>query len=159
MILRQAQDKSEFGGRIVAEAMSWIGTPFHPQASVKGVGCDCKGLVAGVAREIGLAEGDSWQAGLADYDIQRVPVQLLSRGLSEIFDAVTGEWQPGDVLLLTISGREQHLAIYAGVGPQGPEMIHCWSRGLKQVVRCPIGSFWKVSAVYRWQKAGHVDER
>ncbi|GBU17330.1 MULTISPECIES: peptidase P60 [Methylobacterium] len=36
--------------RIVAEARAWIGTPYRHQASLKGVGCDCLGLVRGVWR-------------------------------------------------------------------------------------------------------------
>jgi NlpC/P60 family putative phage cell wall peptidase len=36
--------------RIVAEARSWIGTPYRHQASLKGVGCDCLGLLRGVWR-------------------------------------------------------------------------------------------------------------
>jgi NlpC/P60 family putative phage cell wall peptidase len=35
---------------VVAEARSWIGTPYQHQASLKGVGCDCLGLVRGVWR-------------------------------------------------------------------------------------------------------------
>ncbi len=34
------------------EARQWIGTPYHHQMSVKGVGCDCLGLVRGVFRHL-----------------------------------------------------------------------------------------------------------
>lgn len=37
---------------IVAEARSWLGTPYRHQASVRGVGCDCLGLVRGVWRAL-----------------------------------------------------------------------------------------------------------
>ncbi len=37
---------------IVAEARAWIGTPYRHQASLKGVGCDCLGLVRGVWRAL-----------------------------------------------------------------------------------------------------------
>ena len=37
---------------IVAAARGWIGTPYRHQASLKGVGCDCLGLVRGVWREV-----------------------------------------------------------------------------------------------------------
>lgn len=37
---------------IVAEALTWLGTPYRHQASVKGVGCDCLGLVRGVWRAV-----------------------------------------------------------------------------------------------------------
>ncbi len=32
--------------QVVAVDRSWIGTPYHDQASTKGVGCDCLGLIA-----------------------------------------------------------------------------------------------------------------
>ena len=35
---------------IVAEARSWIGTPYRHQGSLKGAGCDCLGLIRGVYR-------------------------------------------------------------------------------------------------------------
>lgn len=37
---------------IVAAARSWIGTPYRHQASLRGLGCDCLGLVRGVWREV-----------------------------------------------------------------------------------------------------------
>ncbi|MCT4334304.1 NlpC/P60 family protein [Paracoccus sp. YLB-12] len=38
--------------RIIAAARSWLGTPYHDQASLKGVGCDCLGLARGVWRDV-----------------------------------------------------------------------------------------------------------
>src|SRR5512142_2549425 len=38
--------------QIVAEARAWLGTPYRHQASLKGVGCDCLGLVRGVWRAV-----------------------------------------------------------------------------------------------------------
>lgn len=43
---------SSLNEQVVSEALSWIGTPFHHQASVKGVGADCLGLVRGVWRQL-----------------------------------------------------------------------------------------------------------
>jgi NlpC/P60 family putative phage cell wall peptidase len=37
---------------VVSAARRWLGTPYHDQASVIGVGCDCLGLVRGVWREV-----------------------------------------------------------------------------------------------------------
>ena len=37
---------------VVAVARRWLGTPYHDQASVPGVGCDCLGLARGVWREV-----------------------------------------------------------------------------------------------------------
>jgi NlpC/P60 family putative phage cell wall peptidase len=38
--------------RVIAAARAWLGTPYHDQASLKGVGCDCLGLARGVWREV-----------------------------------------------------------------------------------------------------------
>ena len=46
--------------QIVAAARGWAGTPYHHQASVKGVGCDCLGLIRGLWREL---VGDEPRAG------------------------------------------------------------------------------------------------
>ncbi|MGH7053678.1 MAG: hypothetical protein ACREFA_07660, partial [Stellaceae bacterium] len=35
-------------GLVVAEAESWIGTPFHHEAAVRGAGVDCLNLLAEV---------------------------------------------------------------------------------------------------------------
>ena len=36
----------------LAEARTWLGTPYQHQASLKGAGCDCLGLVRGVWRTL-----------------------------------------------------------------------------------------------------------
>ncbi|MEH0072933.1 hypothetical protein V6L77_26275 [Pannonibacter sp. Pt2-lr] len=38
--------------RVIVAARSWLGTPYHNQASLRGVGCDCLGLARGVWREV-----------------------------------------------------------------------------------------------------------
>ncbi|MDA3887796.1 MAG: peptidase, partial [Allgaiera sp.] len=38
--------------RVVAIARFWLGTPYHDQASLRDVGCDCLGLARGVWREV-----------------------------------------------------------------------------------------------------------
>jgi hypothetical protein len=39
--------------RIVTETRAWIDTPFHHAAHIRGAGCDCVGLVIGVAKALG----------------------------------------------------------------------------------------------------------
>ena len=45
-------DAAPLPERIVAEARAWAGTPYRHQASLKGVGCDCLGLLRGVWRGV-----------------------------------------------------------------------------------------------------------
>ena len=46
---------------IVAAARAWIGTPYRHQAALRGVGCDCLGLLRGVWRDVLLFR---WRAHL-----------------------------------------------------------------------------------------------
>ena len=39
---------------IIKAAETWIGTPFAHQARIKHVGCDCLGLIMGIANELSL---------------------------------------------------------------------------------------------------------
>jgi cell wall-associated NlpC family hydrolase len=38
---------------LLHNATTWLGTPFHAGAAIKGVGCDCFGLIAALAAEAG----------------------------------------------------------------------------------------------------------
>lgn len=43
---------------IVAEALSWLHTPYHHQAGVKGVGVDCVWYLIRVFQHVGLVDKD-----------------------------------------------------------------------------------------------------
>jgi cell wall-associated NlpC family hydrolase len=141
------------GELVAAEAREWLGTPFRWQQSQKGVGCDCKGLLWGVARELGFPEAESLYAKVADYSPTRpVPSALLKEGFAELFDPVTDEWQPGDILLLKIAGPKgptNHIAI---VSDDTARAIHAQigSRDWVKETRlralltvCPVDSVWR----------------
>jgi NlpC/P60 family putative phage cell wall peptidase len=136
------------GAEIVKEAEEWIGTPFHWQASVKGLGCDCKGLIAGVARAVGRPEADSVEAFAADYS-KLVPVPRLKSGLARLFDRVA-ERQPGDVLLLRMGGAPQHLAIYAPTEAQPDRIIEAMPSGPGKV-RPGRATAVRIDSVWRWR--------
>ena len=140
------------GEVIVDCARRWIGTPFAWGQSVRGAGCDCKGLVAGVAREIGHPAAASFEAGYAGYGT-RVPVDDLRAGMVKLFEPAVA-MQAGDVLLIRVAKRAQHLAIYAG----GNRMIHTYSKGPQRVIESPMGTVWMraLDSVWRWKSEGPV---
>jgi NlpC/P60 family putative phage cell wall peptidase len=45
-------DERMDGGRVVAAALAWVGTPYRHQGARRRVGCDCLGLVRGVWRDL-----------------------------------------------------------------------------------------------------------
>lgn len=132
------------GHAIAAEAETWIGTPFRWQGRVKGVGCDCKGLVAGVAKAVGRPEGDSLEALAGDYGY-KVDARRLKHGLARLFDRAA-EIQAGDVLLLVLGGKAQHLAIALN----DRQMVHCFTGGPSRVVKAAIGHG-RLDSIWRWR--------
>src|SRR5580765_4496677 len=46
--------ESQWRARIVEEAKTWMGTPFHNRAAVKGAGVECGWLIYGVMRDLNI---------------------------------------------------------------------------------------------------------
>jgi cell wall-associated NlpC family hydrolase len=109
------------GEQIVEQARTWIGTPFYHAGREKGLGVDCIGLVIGVCNELGLIGGYDNR----EYS-QVAPDGTMRREVSRFFDELLpgAPMAPGDVLLFTIGGLEQHIAIYTGPGEQ--RIIHAF---------------------------------
>ena len=82
---------------IVAEAMDWLGTPYRHQASLKGVGCDCLGLVRGVWRVVVGAEPEAPPPYTRDWAEAGGEETLLAAALRHLEPVETPA--PGDVLL------------------------------------------------------------
>lgn len=103
---------------VVAAARGWLGTPYLHQASLRGAGCDCLGLLRGVWREVmgveperpGPYSPDWAEAGAGD-DL----VAAARRHLVEIELANAG---PGDVLLFRWRAGlpAKHVAILSAPG-------------------------------------------
>ena len=132
------------GTMMASRARQWKGTPFKWQASVKHVGCDCKGLVAGVLRECGRPEGMSLQANAADYGDPVNQYRLIS-GLRELFDRADAP-QLGDILLLWVRGSPQHLVICTSYGPlRAVQALHTGRKCVVEVgvPRASVHSIWR----------------
>jgi NlpC/P60 family putative phage cell wall peptidase len=139
--------------RIVAEARQWIGTPVRWEARLKGIGCDCRGLVAGVAHALGRPEARELEACVVGY-AGRIDERQLLTGLDRLFDRVEGAPIASDVLALRLGRKVQHLAICSGDRGRGLEMIHAYLSEPARVCEVPIGSHWgrRLAAVYRWKE-------
>lgn len=150
------------GEQIVATAREWVGTPVVWEASLKGHGCDCRGLVSGVARELGRPEARMIEATVVGY-AGRVDEAALLAGLDRVFVRLADPtlMQPGDVLAFRYpsrSGRRrqsvQHLALFSGDRGRGPEMIHAFMGDPARVCEVPIGQFWgrRLAGAWRWKE-------
>lgn len=135
------------GQRIADAAEEWLGVPFKWQGRVRA-GCDCKGLVAGVAGELGRPEAESIEALAGGYQA-KVPVGELRDGLARLLDRVSDR-QPGDVLLLKVGGKPQHLAIHAPKPGRPSRAIQAMHTGPMRVIQCGVPRD-MIDSVWRWR--------
>ena len=139
---------------IVAQARTWLGTPFHHQARLKGKGCDCLGLIVGVVDEMGLK--DAHGRLLSSYDEITYPKEpdgaYLIEKLTDLLDEVPiRDARAGDLALFKVRENPQHLAILTDYeGTLG--MIHSFAPS-RRVVEHRLDDDWKsrLLKVYRWQ--------
>lgn len=113
--------ETEGAEKIVRVARAWIGTPYHHQASLKGIGCDCLGLLRGVWRELFGVEPEDMPPYAPDW-AEGDGKETLRDGLARHLDGVALEAaRPGDVMLFRLAGRgpAKHCAIVGGGGVGG----------------------------------------
>lgn len=138
------------GDLVAACAETWIGVPFHWQGRVRA-GCDCKGLVAGVAAELDFPEARSLEALAGDYGL-KVPAARLRAGLALLFDRVAAAGRrPGDVLLVLLDARPQHLAIAAPLDGRPARAIEAMP-GSAAKVRPATWPDHRVHSAWRWRE-------
>lgn len=131
---------------IVTEALTWVGTPYHHQACVKGVGVDCAMLVAGVANAVGievlntptnystqwnLHNEDPWLIRvLEEYGCKQVPIE---------------ETKPGHIICFKVGHTFGHLGIMVSDTTFVHACIQRKSRGseLGVVTHVTLGAEWK----------------
>lgn len=106
---------------IVAEARSWLGTPYLHQARLKGVGVDCAGLVIGVCKNVGILP--------PDFDVKGYPRVPDGTSLMALCDQYmtrisTDGMQPGDAVLIRWEEDPQHLGILGDYLHGGLSIIH-----------------------------------
>jgi NlpC/P60 family putative phage cell wall peptidase len=116
------------GTRIVDEARLWIGTPYVHQASCRGAGTDCLGLVLGLWRHLFGALPATVPAYTSDWSEPSAREDLMQAARRFLTPVEGRDAQPGDVLLFRMrDGRvAKHLGIQSDVG-QSARFIHAYS--------------------------------
>lgn len=145
--------------RVVGQARTWLGTKFHHQGRIKRTamhtgGCDCLGLLVGVARELGIQARQSRQP-LTNYDEQnyghRPDSERLQRVLATLLQPIVQEdMQAGDVVLMAFDDHPQHLGILTDYVAGGLGLIHAYAAA-RQVVEHRLDKEWgnRIRAAYR----------
>ena len=119
------------------EARRWLGTPYRHQASVRGAGCDCLGLVRGVWRAVVGPETLAVPPYTPDWARERGRETLLEAAEAVLLPVAAPE--PGDVLAFRMEagGPVTHLGILG----TADTLIHAYAR--RTVVETPLGPWWR----------------
>jgi NlpC/P60 family putative phage cell wall peptidase len=109
---------------IVAEARSWVGTAYRHQASLKGVGADCLGLVRGVWRAVVGPEPEALSPYTRDWAEASRRESLIEAGRRHLVEVPVGCARPGDVVLFRF--RPHLPAKHAGILAAEGRFIHAY---------------------------------
>lgn len=137
--------------KIVEVSRSWLDTPYHHKARVKGLGVDCAQLCAGIALEMEFITEEEIDA-VEDYDAEfhvhndeeRLHHIIEGFGCTEV---IIGKRQAGDIVTFNIGRSCGHLGILTTEN----SFVHAlldqkvievnlqarWSRQLRKVYRFP----------------------
>lgn len=110
---------------IVNVARKWLNTPFHPQGRLKGIGCDCVGLIVGIASELNIKSkqgGYIQEYDMQDYDYKNdssVLVHTINLHLEK-----TNEMTTGDIIIFEFDESHFHLGLLSYISTTRVQLIH-----------------------------------
>jgi NlpC/P60 family putative phage cell wall peptidase len=134
--------------QVVEAARGWIGTPYRHQASLRGVGCDCLGLVRGVWRECLGDEPEVAPAYSPDW-AEAGGLETLADAAGRHLVRVDGlKFEGGDVVLFR---WKPHLpAKHAGIATGADTMVH--AQDGYAVSEVALSAWWllRVAFVFRF---------
>lgn len=134
---------------IVDAARNWIGTPYIHQASAKGAGSDCLGLVRGVWRDLLGDEPELPPNYTKDWGEQGQASLLHEAALRHLIPKDKRDAAAGDVILFRMRATAvaKHVGIQAQVG-NAPTFVHAYSGHCVQ--ESPLSAAWARKIVARF---------
>lgn len=116
---------------VVAEAKTWLGTPYHPEGRIKGAGVDCATIIYATYRAAGLAPEIDIAHYPHDWHLHRGTERYLSYILPyarEVAGPPQRMPQPGDIVMWRFGRCFSHGAI-----------VVAWPRIIHAFVKRPVG--------------------
>lgn len=140
---------SKQAAAIIAEAKTWMGTPWHHMGRVKGAGVDCAQFLIAVYSAVGIVPPFETEHYPHDWHLHREEKRFLGYLLQHA-EKVPAP-QPADVVMFKYGRHEAH----GGIVIEWPLIIHAWiDEGcvcLTDVERSPIAD--RVAGFYRVRSA------
>ena len=114
--------------RVIHEAESWLRTPFHVDACLKGVGVDCGRLLSAVYGAAGFAVPSEMGHFAKDWSAHTTEERYLN--FVKAYAHLVSTQEPGDIVMVKMVGSKvfSHGAIIIN----WPNVIHAyWGRGVE----------------------------
>lgn len=93
---------------VVAEAKSWIGTPYHPHARLKRIGVDCAQIVLMVYANLGLIEAYDPEPYSQQWHLHRDGERYVMEVLKFAQEIPVEAARPADVILFKYGRAFSH---------------------------------------------------
>jgi len=135
---------------IVAETRDWLGTPYRHQASLKGVGCDCLGLVRGVWRSVIGDEPERAPAYAPDWAEAASGEPLADAAARHLIAIDRDAFRAGDVLLFR--WRHNLPAKHAAIVTASDKMVHAHDGAC--VAEVALAPWWRRRLAYAFRFPG-----
>lgn len=138
------------GERVVTAARGWLGTPYVHQASARGAGADCLGLLRGIWREVIGPEPVAVPAYTMDWAEAGGREDLWEAARLWLVPKAPGEAAVGDVLLFRMreGAVAKHLGVQSATGAE-PRFIHAYTG--HGVIDSPLSEPWARRLVARFE--------
>jgi len=144
-------------GAVLGEARRWIGTPYRHQASCRGAGSDCLGLLRGIWRVLYGAEPEALPAYSADWAETGGREMLLEAGRRWLLEISPETAKPGDVLVFRWRDGvpAKHVGILSAPLQDAPRLIHAYERA--GVIESPLVPSWRrrIAASFTFPEEHH----
>lgn len=105
----------------VAEAHTWLGTPYHHQGRIKGAGVDCATILLEVYSKIGMAK-NAWPEYAPEWHFHRSEELYLGWIVKYTHEIDAQDMKPGDIIVWKFARCYSHGTIYIG----NDEVIHSY---------------------------------
>ena len=120
--MQRAKPLSLTRADIVDEARAWVGTPYHHQACLRGIGADCLGLVRGIWCGLYGAEPEIPPAYSPDWAEAGGQETLLGAAARHMSAVAVADMKPADVIVFRF--RRGVPAKHAAVLVTPTSMVH-----------------------------------
>ncbi len=132
---------------IIAEARSWVGTPYHHQASLKGVAVDCVGLVRGIFRKLYGFEPPERLDYSSDWGDSNGSEDVVNAAFKYLEPVALEDMQPGDVV--AVRWKKGRVAKHVMVLTDNNMAVHAYNRSPTTEIH--LSDWWRRRIVYAFR--------